>query len=1247
MANFSSLPDPWDDSTSDPQQPESAATSTQTIPPAPDLDTDLFRDVLVDLDSLLGNPNPPNSEATPEPSPQTPPEPEQSPKVQVTEPTSDVPNLTDRISKFEPLDLEEPVDETLPLLDMPLADLQATFGIGTKATSQQPPQPSTPEPPSPKLATEVQPTTAPKTPPATTQPTELKTTPQPAPEPPKPEQAVPQTAKIQSRPQPTSQPKTPDPIRDAAIAYRKAEVNETVSILNDLFDLDDSQAKPTSPQTASQTQSNLPASPQTTLPPSDPPETTVVPSSATQTAPAPSSSTQLPFPEDDIFPVLGTQTTADPNPSTQEVNELLAALGAQPGITPETPSTTEIAPVQTESTDKPTAPAAQLSPTPLETATEAETNGVETNPHITSPPPETSTPKPTAPPPNAPGLEQQLTKTILNLVNHSPETETSNSPEPEDAAIAAATVSNEVVPLSPLEQRRVQLEAQLERELQAFWDAANNQLPEQQPESQPPSTQTQASITTQPQSGQSNGNGNSQTQPATTTPTIPRTPSEQLDAAVESTFGILSRDFNSLFSSSSSSESDEDPLQEIRQYLVGNQPQKKAPTPPPPDPAQPLTNDLEDLTVEAAEPPSTRLMPDPAEPPRYSPVEIEPFKRFEAIEDKLAQLEKQVYEPTDVINPLLPLIAQLLKMRLGTTQDTVREMATPILDEMILARSTQNREAMTQAFASLIPDAITQEIHNNPERIAKAIGPEVGAAIREQIRIERDSISESLGPTIGKAIKTQIEVERDSMVDALYPVIGSTVSRYMGEVLNTINEKVESTLSIDGVSRKIRARVQGVSEAELILQESMPATIQAMFLIHKTSGLVIAEVQPNLEQRLESNMIAGMLTAIRSFVNDCIAQTGEITELNEIEYGDSRIMLEVAGYCYLAIVAKGKIPKPMIDRLRRVFSQITQRHGRYIEDFEGEMETVPPEITTFLKQVGDEQNDRAQQQTKPKRSPTTLLVILGLLAALLTIPWLYFQVRGWFDQRLSRQVAGVLAEELDPVAYEDLVPTVNGKQLQLDGRVPSAAIQERAAVIAQEMAPKKTITNNIKVVQAPLDPAAVATSVQVVTSILNREPGVDIQTQYTPEQVTVSGTYSSPETKQTIEQALGTLPGIPPLNIQNLTPQIVQERIYFDTESAVIAPAELNSKVVPLAAFLQAQPNFHIRLIGHTDPRGTEKNNAKLAQARAQAVRNQLLRAGVQAKQLEIAGDGKPPPGIGRAQPFWLNRCVRFEIIKR
>jgi hypothetical protein len=273
--------------------------------------------------------------------------------------------------------------------------------------------------------------------------------------------------------------------------------------------------------------------------------------------------------------------------------------------------------------------------------------------------------------------------------------------------------------------------------------------------------------------------------------------------------------------------------------------------------------------------------------------------------EKLENLEHQIYEPAELINLLLPLITEILSRKVAEAREEVAQAIAPIIDEIIQAKTQQDKVAISSALAPVLPDAVAQQVSNSPGDFAKALGPEMGTAIKEQISLDREA-----------------------MVDALYPVIGSTISKYMAEAIKAINEKVENTLTPEGISRKIRAKMQGVSEAELIFKEAMPFTVQAIFLIHKGSGLVISEVQPSDRQRLESEMVAGMLTAIRSFVNDCIAQSGEVSEIDQIEYGNSQITLEVAGYCYLAVVTQGQPPKSFIKKMRGDLASIVQNHGK-------------------------------------------------------------------------------------------------------------------------------------------------------------------------------------------------------------------------------------------------------------------------------------------------------------------------------
>jgi hypothetical protein len=165
------------------------------------------------------------------------------------------------------------------------------------------------------------------------------------------------------------------------------------------------------------------------------------------------------------------------------------------------------------------------------------------------------------------------------------------------------------------------------------------------------------------------------------------------------------------------------------------------------------------------------------------------------VSDRVAQLENQLNEPAELVQLLLPIIAELLSLKADQAREEMCQAITPIIAEVIFERSQLDRVSMSHAIADLLPNAISEQIRSNPEQIAKALGPEVGAAIREQIRLDRDEIVDALAPEMGAAIKQQIVLERDAMVDALYPVIGNTIAKYFAEAIRSINQKVEQTFS--------------------------------------------------------------------------------------------------------------------------------------------------------------------------------------------------------------------------------------------------------------------------------------------------------------------------------------------------------------------------------------------------------------------------------------------------------------------
>ncbi|MEH1820341.1 MAG: OmpA family protein [Nostoc sp.] len=589
------------------------------------------------------------------------------------------------------------------------------------------------------------------------------------------------------------------------------------------------------------------------------------------------------------------------------------------------------------------------------------------------------------------------------------------------------------------------------------------------------------------------------------------------------------------------------------------------------------------------------------------------------LEQKLTKIEHQIYDPKELVNLLLPWISELLRLTITDSREEIVQIIAPIIDQTIRSRAEQDKMSMSTAIAPVIPLAITQQIIIAPEEVSDAIAP-----------------------AMGRAIKKQIEIEQNIVVDALYPIIGSTIAKYMAETIRAINRQVEETLSVEGIKRKIRAKLQGVSEAELILKEALPFKIQAIFLIHKASGLIISDIQHSDVEQLEAEMVAGMLTAIRSFANDCINQSGSMTELDAIEYGTSKIILEVAGYCYLAIVVQGEPNKKFIEKMRQVFSTIVRKYGNLIENFDGDPDLIPIEVNTLLEEL---KNTGVQDKKKVKISPLQILVLTVISSIL--IPWGIWQYRSVVIHSVENQTSLALTSVPELAVYR-LNVQVEHNKLKLTGRLPNQLLRQKAEQIVKITSPNWLIDNQISLVEVPADPVLAAAEVKRVTAVLNQTDDIAISAQYIAGKVAVEGTVNRIADAQIIANAFAQIPGVKSVSsaVQVQPPQI-EIRFYFQADSASLMKTDLQHKVQQIKFFLNQHPNKHLKIIGYSYDHTSVNKSQKLALARAKAVQQALIKLGIEPSRLQVIGRTNLPPGIDVTHPLWLSRCVVLEPINK
>jgi outer membrane protein OmpA-like peptidoglycan-associated protein len=105
----------------------------------------------------------------------------------------------------------------------------------------------------------------------------------------------------------------------------------------------------------------------------------------------------------------------------------------------------------------------------------------------------------------------------------------------------------------------------------------------------------------------------------------------------------------------------------------------------------------------------------------------------------------------------------------------------------------------------------------------------------------------------------------------------------------------------------------------------------------------------------------------------------------------------------------------------------------------------------------------------------------------------------------------------------------------------------------------------------------------------------------------------------------------------------LQGDILFRTGSADI-PEDSSHEIETLAGMIAKSPSLIVRLDGYADPRGTPDGNMQLSEARANAVRDLFLAAGVREDALEINAYGESKSTAEDNDGYALERRVRLTL---
>ena len=196
------------------------------------------------------------------------------------------------------------------------------------------------------------------------------------------------------------------------------------------------------------------------------------------------------------------------------------------------------------------------------------------------------------------------------------------------------------------------------------------------------------------------------------------------------------------------------------------------------------------------------------------------------------------------------------------------------------------------------------QILDDPDLFKTRVEP----IIREELERLRLGSPKQYRQVIEKIIEEKIQTSQQEIIQVIYPMLGSMIQKYIRlqfkQLRESLERQVQQTLT-RGVLGRIRYALFGLSkkEKEQILANSYQSKIAEIYVIEQHSGILIGSA--SRAQKVNIEVIAGMLTAIKAFVQDAFDR-GE-QEVNMIDYDEYSILIENHYSYYVAVAFEGAV----------------------------------------------------------------------------------------------------------------------------------------------------------------------------------------------------------------------------------------------------------------------------------------------------------------------------------------------------
>ena len=228
------------------------------------------------------------------------------------------------------------------------------------------------------------------------------------------------------------------------------------------------------------------------------------------------------------------------------------------------------------------------------------------------------------------------------------------------------------------------------------------------------------------------------------------------------------------------------------------------------------------------------------------------------------------------------------------------------------------------------------------------LSEKVDPLIDDKIDQLKSNFKSELGSQVDEIIADKLRYSQEELVNILTPYFGKLINQFIKlrikELQESIKEQINQKFSI---VKLLKSKLKGVKYEDEVLNNILQGEIVEVFVIQRHSGLLFA--QASKKHSIDRDVVAGMFTAIKSFVEDAFDQKNK--ELELIEYQDNNILIHSLEYFFFVFVVSGDLSmKDRTDCQEKMFDFI-QLHSKILskKDVEENQQLSNDLFTFFFK----------------------------------------------------------------------------------------------------------------------------------------------------------------------------------------------------------------------------------------------------------------------------------------------------------